>query len=148
MNYRALIFDDDKDIRKVLWLIFDNRGYEVFTFPHPATCPLSTKDICPCEEQQSCADVIISDIDMPVINGVDFIEEQINKGCRCENLALMSGDFTQEHISRAKVMGIKTFNKPFTLSEINDWLDNVEKKIDPNRKLADWYLKDMKESDQ
>ncbi len=38
MNYRALIFDDMKEIRKILWKLFDNRGYEVFTFSHPASC--------------------------------------------------------------------------------------------------------------
>lgn len=32
MNYRALIFDDEKSIRQMLWLLFDSRGYEVFSW--------------------------------------------------------------------------------------------------------------------
>ena len=41
MSYRALIFDDQKEIRQMLWALFDSRGYEVFTFPHPGLCPLA-----------------------------------------------------------------------------------------------------------
>jgi len=102
MNYRVLIFDDQKEIRQLLWSLFDDRGYEVFTFPHPALCPLSEENQCPCPKEQTCSDLIISDVDMPFKNGLDFIEEQIKKGCKCENIALMSGALTSEHLTKAK----------------------------------------------
>jgi len=140
MNYRVLIFDDQQIIRQLLWSLFDNRGYEVFTFPNPAICPLSEEDHCPCLKEQACSDVIISDVEMPFKNGLDFIEEQINKGCRCKNIALMSGAFTNEHLVKAKSLGITIFEKPFQLVDINNWLDRIEKNIDPERRLADWFL--------
>ena len=140
MNYRILIFDDQKMIRQLLWSLFDKRGYEVFTFPHPALCPLSEEKHCPCPKGQACSDVIISDLEMPFKNGLDFIEEQINKGCKCKNIALMSGAFTNEHFVKAKSLGITIFEKPFQLADINNWLDRIEKNIDPERKLADWFL--------
>jgi CheY-like chemotaxis protein len=96
MNYRVFIFDDQKDIRQVLCSLFDRRGYEVFAFPHPGTCPLSEEEICPCPIEQTCTDVILSDVNMPIKNGLDFWEAQIQKGCRCKHFALMSGDFTDE----------------------------------------------------
>ena len=143
MKYRALIFEDQKEIREILWALFDNRGYEVFTFPHPGLCPLSEKNYCPCPKAQACADVIISDVEMPFKNGLDFIEEQINKGCRCKNIALMSGAFTNEHSAKAKSLGITIFKKPFQLAVLNNWLDRIEKDIDPERKLADWFLEEI-----
>ena len=120
---------------------FNGKEYEVFTFPHPALCPLSEENHCPCPKEQACSDVIISDVEMPFKNGLDFIEEQINKGCRCKNIALMSGAFTNEHLTKSKSLGITIFKKPFQLADINNWLDRMEKNIDPERKLADWFLK-------
>ena len=141
MKLRALIFDDHQEIRQFLWAVFDSRGYEVFTFPHPAICPLSGENPCPCPKEQSCSDIIISDVEMPFKNGLDFIEEQISKGCRCKNIALMSGAFTNEHFAKLKSSGIMYFKKPFKLDDLEIWLDRIEKNIDPERKLADWYLK-------
>ena len=40
IDYRALIFDDNQEIRRLLWTVFDMRGYEVFTFPHPPHQPI------------------------------------------------------------------------------------------------------------
>jgi CheY-like chemotaxis protein len=140
MNYRALIFDDEAEIRKILWTILDSRGYEVFTFPHPGLCPLSDANICPCPKDRSCSDVILSDVDMPVMSGFNFIEKQIEKGCRCNYIALMSGSFTKEHFDRANKLGITIFKKPFRLSEITQWLGQIEKEILPKRKLTDWFL--------
>src|SRR4030042_2613779 len=53
-TYRVLMFDDDDSIRQVLWHYFDSRGYEVFTFPHPATCPLDRVPFCQCPLGESC----------------------------------------------------------------------------------------------
>jgi hypothetical protein len=37
---RSVIFDDNDLIRLTLWHLFDQRGYEVFTFPEPGLCRL------------------------------------------------------------------------------------------------------------
>jgi DNA-binding NtrC family response regulator len=148
VNKRVLIFDDHKAIRQVLWIYFDNRGYEVFTFQNPAICPLSEANPCPCPKKQSCSDIILSDIDMPLKNGLDFIEEMINKGCRCKHIALMSGGLTDEQYSKAKSLGATIFRKPFQHEELTKWVDHIEKNLDRERKLADWYLgKIQKETD-
>jgi len=140
MSYRALIFDDEPEIRQVLWRLFDGRGYEVFTFPHPAICPLKQEDQCPCPMNQACADVILSDLNMPMQNGLVFLEEQINKGCRCQNFTLMSRGISSEDMAKAESLGIKVFIKPFKLAEIINWLEQIEREIDPKRKLSHWFL--------
>ena len=139
MSYRILIFDDEKGIRQALWSLFDSRGYEVFTFPHPSACQLSKEKLCPCPKEQACSDIILSDLNMPYKKGLDFIDEQIKKGCKCKHIALMSGYFTDEDVSKANLLGLKIFKKPFDLSEIITWLDQVEKDIDPKRKLSEFF---------
>ena len=141
MSNRVLIFDDQEEIRQALWSLFDIRKYEIFTFPHPEACPLSTEKVCPCPKEQACSDIILTDLNMPFKKGSDFIEEQIKKGCKCKHIALMSGDFTDEDISKSKLLGIKIFKKPFQLSEIINWLNQIERDIDPKRKLSNWFIK-------
>ena len=127
-SYRAFVFDDDQNIRAMLWEILDQRGYEVFTFPDPGYCPLFEMAACPCPLKQSCTDIIITDLNMPVSNGLDFIETQLKKGCHCKHIALISGDLNAEALSKANKMGLKIFEKPFGLDELTEWLDKVEKK--------------------
>jgi hypothetical protein len=78
---------------------------------------------------------------MPVQQGIDFLEEQIRKGCQCNNMALMSGDFAEKDVSRAKSIGLKLLRKPFGIAEILEWIEGIEKTIDRDRKLTDWFLK-------
>ena len=141
MSNRVLIFDDEEGIRQALQSLFETKKYEVFSFPHPVACPLSKEKVCPCPEGHACSDIILSDLKMPFKNGLDFIEEQIKKGCKCKHIALMSGFFTDDDVSYANLKGLKIFKKPFHLSEIIKWLGQVEKDIDPERKLSDLFVK-------
>jgi DNA-binding response OmpR family regulator len=139
--YRILIFDDSEEIRSLLYEFFNRRGYEVFSFPNPGVCPISHEKICPCPIGEACSDFILSDLNMPVKQGIDFLEEQIRKGCQCNNMALMSGDFTENDVSRGKSIGLELLRKPFRITEILEWIDGIEKTINRNRKLTDWFLK-------
>lgn len=139
MNYQSLIFDDDKMVREILQSLFKKRGYAVVAFQHPKLFPLLSTDHCPCSGDQCCTDVIISDLKMPFQNGLDFIEELITKGCKCNNIALMSATLEDEHISRGKTLGLTIFNKPFHPEDIFNWLDRIEKDMDPGRKLSNLF---------
>ncbi len=140
MKYRLLIFEDQEDLGRLIKSFLDIKGYEVFTFNDPGECPLDDEKRCPCPIGETCADVILSDMRMPVKTGLDFLEDQISKGCKCKHLALMSGAFTDEEVLKAESLEIKLFKKPFKLMELNDWLDQIGPDIDPERKLADWFL--------
>jgi DNA-binding response OmpR family regulator len=139
--YRILIFDDSAEIRSLLYEFFNKREYEVFSFPNPTACPISDEKICPCPSGEVCSDFILSDLNMPLKQGIDFLEDQLRKGCQCNNMALMSGDFTENDVSRAKSIGLMLFRKPFGISEIMEWIEGIEKTIDPDRKLTDRFLK-------
>jgi DNA-binding NtrC family response regulator len=143
-TFRVLIFDDEDNIRKLLWEYFDSRKYEVFTFPHPKSCALCDLQSCNCPTLEACADIIISDLNMPFMKGLDFLELQIKKGCKCKHLALMSGDLTLADSDRAKPLGIKLFKKPFKIREIDEWAKSVEAEIPVDRLLTEWNLKDRR----
>ncbi len=138
MRPRALIFDDDPLIRKMLWTVFDQRGYEILTFPDPGLCPLHLRSECRCGTGTACTDVIVSDLQMPCLKGLDFVEELRGKGCHCRHIALMSGSWSESDIARAGALSCKLFIKPFRVSEVAAWLTQVEASFDPARYLAPW----------
>jgi len=139
MKLRVIILEDNDAIRNLLSLILEERGYEVHSFNSPAICPLQITPDCRCRENQACVDVIISDLDMPGVTGLAFIENQKRKHCKCRHIALMSGGLTDEVIGQAKKMGCKIFPKPFELSDIIAWLEEIEAGINPNRQLENWF---------
>lgn len=135
---RILIFDDNKFIRSALKDLLSELDYEVFTFQDPIASPLYEKSYCDCKSGKACADMIISDVNMPFVNGLDFIKSQIQKGCKVTNRALMSGDWTTANLQSAQNLGCHIFHKPFGIREIVQWIDSCQKRMDPLRELSDW----------
>ncbi|MFB3785891.1 MAG: response regulator [bacterium] len=142
MNIRAIVFDEDPQIRSLLWRILDERGYQVFTFPNPSLCPLYETRQCICPLNNACSDIVITDLKMAVMSGLEFISSQKSKGCKMMNIALMSSSWCLEEAETAKRLGCRLFSKPFPLAEMNAWLEECEKRIDPRRELSDWWMKE------
>jgi CheY-like chemotaxis protein len=136
---RIILLDDNEAVRSLLSEIFTDRGYEVFAFSNPSICPLQMLPECRCEPNQTCTDIIVSDMDMPSMTGLSFIENQKKKNCKCQHVVLMSGSWTEQALLRAHELGCKTFAKPFSFEEFNEWLDEVEGSIDSTRELRNWF---------
>ena len=127
---KAIILDDDPSVRALLANAFHRRGYEVVVYPNPRECPLYSFDTCPCQAEKPCPSIIVSDYEMPNVNGVEFIEALREKGCKCPNIALVSGcSIPNEVLKRASKLKIKFFAKPFHRSQINEWLNQVEASV-------------------
>ncbi|NPU97670.1 MAG: response regulator [Candidatus Omnitrophica bacterium] len=141
MNIRAFVFDEDPQIRSLLERVLREQGYEVFTFSNPSLCPLYETHQCICPLNHACSDIVITDLKMPMISGLDFVKSQKDKGCKIQNVALMSSSWSGEDAKTAEQLGCRLFTKPFSLAEIKAWLRDCEKRTDPHRELADWWIK-------
>ena len=138
MRIRAVIFDDDATIRLGLWALCDRRGYEVFAFPDPGLCPLHVMDRCPCPPGTVCTDIFISDLNMPMVSGLDFIQELLTKKCAAPHFILISGGWSDADEARAIRLGCRLFAKPVDVAQIIAWLEKIEPMVSPERKLLDW----------
>ncbi len=138
MKVRAFVLDDDITIRDFVSSILEKRGYEVLSYPEPLSCHVYLDSKCPCPRQYACGDIFITDINMPGLTGLAFIDNQIRNGCKAIvlNKAVMSGAWTDSELDYARKLGCEVFRKPFESDQINTWLDQCEKRIDPNRKLV------------
>ncbi len=141
MALRVLIFEDNDILRSTLKHLLEELGYEVFTFSDPGLCPVydSVNHNCPLDH--ACADIIISDVNMPTETGLELIKDRRQKGCKIIYRALMSGDWTDSDLNFARELGCRVFHKPFNFEEILQWLDDCGKQIAPDRKLSNLLTK-------
>ena len=138
MKIRVLIFEDEIAIIRLYKMMLKDRGYEIRTFEDPTFCPLYKEKECICQFDCMCADIIITDIQMPKIDGLTFIKEQKEKGCKVKNIIVISAFINEGVQDDAKKLGCSFMQKPFDMKDLFKWLDACEKTIDPKRKLAKW----------
>ena len=75
---------------------------------------------------------------MPFKNGLEFIKNRLDKGCKVKFRALMSADWNESDLHHAENLGCKTFSKPFDIEDLLSWLANCRNKIDDKRVLSNW----------
>ncbi|HEX9020236.1 MAG TPA: response regulator [Nitrospirota bacterium] len=137
---RAIVYDDDMAIISFFRDFFSSRGYEVLAYQEPVVCPLSRENEESCDRDRPCADVMISDYQMPRINGLKLIQEQVRNGCRMpkKNKAVMTGLAGGESEFRMALQetGCAFFQKPVVYSELSDWITDCELRIGLSQPLA------------
>jgi len=136
---RVILLEDNDALRLLFSEIFADREYEIFAFSTPAICPLQMMPECRCGVNETCTDLIVSDLDMPQMTGLSFMENQKKKKCKCKYVALISARWTEQDLLLAHELGCKTFVKSSHLEGFYEWLDEVEKSIEPTRELRNWF---------
>ena len=135
---RAVVIDDEKIIVHLLKDFLSTRNYEVISYTRPVVCPIRDEKGNLCKTDYPCADVVITDFRMPGMNGLELLQEQSTHGCKLarENKAVMSGHIDQESYKQIKRLGHAFFQKPIEFSEVSDWLDECEKRVDLSQPLG------------
>jgi CheY-like chemotaxis protein len=147
VKIRAVVLDDDYVLRSLIDDVLKDRGYEVHGSSEPFFCPIFLDSKCPCPVETHCTTIIITDVNMPNMTGLEFIEHQKRMGCKVQHIAMMSGRWTEEEIEHAKRLGCHILEKPFKLDEIEKWLADCEKKIDPDNRLSDLPIRMIKSTE-
>ncbi len=132
---RAIILDDDDSIRYIVGRLLSSCGYSVTSysspaeeaiFGHPDECPMASGHGELFDERHACAELIITDINMPFISGIEFVRKIRGFGCRVSHVAMMSGEWSNQLILEADALGCKVFVKPLGIRELRDWVSSLE----------------------
>ncbi|MDA8101277.1 MAG: response regulator [Nitrospiraceae bacterium] len=137
---RALIFDDDANVLVVLADFLASRGYDVIVHQQPKPCMHGPGGGI-CRASQACADVLVTDFQMPGMNGIQLLQEQQRMRCKIPsaNKAIMSGWISDERLQMMKPAGLVLFEKPFDFSKMESWLDNREVHMDLSKPLSSLF---------
>ena len=136
MKIRAIVLEDNDAVRETLSIILKLRGYEVLAFPDPGVCIAQLTHESDSLKEHSCCDILITDVRMPGMTGLEYLEGQKQQGCKIPNVAVMSGSWTEAELEQAQRLNCRVFEKPFVLEELNHWLSQSEKRISPDRELS------------
>ena len=134
---RVIIFDDESMLLELMEFYFDRWGFEVFSFQTPIVC-LFSGSACSCESLAPCADLVISDFQMPQMSGIELFQLQAQRGCRIDNKmkAIMSGCTDAKLLKQCEDSGYRFFEKPFECSALSGWLSECEKHFDLSKQLG------------
>lgn len=137
-NLRILLFEDDPALIALIKTVLTGKGHHVLAFTDPTACTVFRSPECNCPKDFPCADVVISDITMPNMTGVEFFKLQKERGCKAldANKALMSAA-NQENLEAVAELGCYFFKKPFKLAEMVSWIEECAKRVPDDRTLAE-----------
>lgn len=110
---RILVVDDEDSLRGVLRAILEEDGYEVLE----ASDGRSGLEMY----RKHKADLIITDLVMPEMNGLDFISEVTRSVPRVRIIAMTGVPAWDSCLAKAKALGAHgTLQKPFTVETLLD----------------------------
>ncbi|MEI6168114.1 MAG: response regulator [bacterium] len=119
----VLLMDDDPAVLSMIQGALEKWGHKVDSYLNPEICPAYCSQTCPCTIfTNRCPDVILTDVNMPLVNGFRFVEELKRKSCRYQKIGVMSGDWSDSDLLKATQMGCTIFSKPFELSRLRSWV--------------------------
>lgn len=133
---RLLLLDDTDEVRSTMRDLLTEKGFEVLPYPDPSHCPLHQADQCHCTADEICADVLITDLDMPHMTGLEFIQEIRRKHCKVPHLAVLSGNADGLAQVQIEEPHCRIFAKPEGVPDLLKWLDQIQATLLPARALA------------
>jgi CheY-like chemotaxis protein len=138
MNTRILFFGDSDIMGNLYNLYLRSKGYEVLHFTSPRTCALVSNQSCTCSRKHACADIILTEMDLEGMTGLDLIRQQKERGCNAppRNKAVLSTGLNKKQEQDFRDIGCISLKKPFRLIDLIAWVNECEKNIPPDRKLV------------
>lgn len=115
-----ILVDDFRFMRKILGQMLEQLGYENIRNAEDGVMALNLL-------REEPADLVISDYDMPNMNGIQLCEAMRNDPKLAHiPLLLISGDELEQHRSTAEKAGIREWlQKPFRATELDQTIQSL-----------------------
>jgi DNA-binding response OmpR family regulator len=138
MRPRTIILESDNRLRELLAVLLTSRGHEVHAFAYPVTCPLYQQPDGTCSQESPCADLLITDMRMSAMSGLDLLRLQAEKGCKVavRNKLLLAAELSENQKRLAEQLGCVVAHKPFDIPELFDRVAECEGRIQEERRLG------------
>ena len=112
MAKKILIVDDSPSVLAILEDMLDGLGYEAVTAGNGKEALA--------EVEQSKFDLIITDLSMPILDGIEFVRQAKQlANCKFVPIVMLSSEEDEAKIAAAKQVGISTFlRKPIKENQL------------------------------
>jgi len=122
MAYNILIVDDSAIVRAVVARTLGMAGIEIAQI-HQAANGQEALNLL----EQRWIDIVFSDINMPVMNGMELVERMSAKGLmRSIPVVIISTDRSVTRMEEMKARGVSAYlNKPFTPESVKAVIDDL-----------------------
>lgn len=119
-------------------MFIETLGYEVIAAPTADICPHYHAEFQNCSQDNACGDAILIGQELPLLQGIEFIERRLKGGCKgaSANNAIVCRPWSSSEKLRAESLGCRFFETPLRLSEVANWLAEVESNTSADRQLA------------
>lgn len=131
-GYKVLIFSENEDIKNLLKKALEKRGYDISVYVKPERCSnYAVAEFRLCTSAHRCADIVIMGRHLVDIRSLDLIERQIKGKCKIplENKLIIASTFDEKDTAKAELLGVSIMCMPFSLAELNKWLDGCEERL-------------------
>jgi len=122
MAYRVMIVDDSPSMRAFVRRVMDLSGFEVDTCLNAGNGAQGLALL-----QQAAVDIILTDINMPEMNGEEFLRRlEEHDRYRSIPVVVISTDATENRMQRMMQLGAKGYiSKPFSPEALREELERV-----------------------
>ncbi len=119
MGKNVLLVDDSSTMRKIIGRSLRQAGLD-FGEIFEAGDGLEALDVL----EKESVDIVLSDINMPNMNGIEFLREKANRdGVKDIPVFMISTETGEDIIGEAKELGaVGNLKKPFTPDKVNEVL--------------------------
>ncbi len=117
MSIRALIVDDSGVMRKIVERSLRQAGLDLSEVLEAGNGAEALGAL-----QQQTVDLILSDINMPVMDGLEFVRRlQENEAARRIPVVMITTEGSESHVVKALQLGAKGYiRKPFTPDQVRE----------------------------
>ena len=116
-NYKILVVDDEKSLREMLSILLERQGYQV----EQATDGVAALSMA----QENSYDLIISDIQMPKMNGIELLRQLRSQDNNVTMMMVTAFSSTEEAVEAMKLGAYDYITKPFKNDEIRLVIKNA-----------------------
>lgn len=116
-SVKVMVVDDHPEVLKTLTKILVRRGYEVCSFSNPV---LALEEF-----QKNKPDIILSDLMMPQMNGIEFLAQVKNISPSTPFIIMTAFATVETALQATKYGAIDYIVKPFEISKLYDLLNKA-----------------------
>lgn len=121
---RVIVAEDDPEMRRLVVEALRKAGHEVTEAADGGRLILSVLEAYNGAPSLSRVDVIVTDVRMPVCNGIEVLERLAKANCRVP-VILMTAFGDEDIRQRAERLGAVLFDKPLSLDALREAVERL-----------------------